>query len=172
MPGFSIMYWRLLIMAAVRSSPPPAGISGWCMCSAIANALRARSKSMPLSCRNSGLDRAACKVRSTSDSAPAMFGRPSIISSSSGMRPPRLLVTDIVVNVQIVLGRMVPRVVVAHRILRERAELAWVMVPKPDRPLQRRLDRKGIGLVEHVAVALVHGTIRVVAVEHGVNQTA
>ena len=32
------MYRRLLISAAVRSCSPPAGISGWCMCSAIAKA--------------------------------------------------------------------------------------------------------------------------------------
>src|SRR3974390_3141057 len=41
-----IMSARLLMISAVFSSEPPAGINGWCMCKAIANALLVRVKSI------------------------------------------------------------------------------------------------------------------------------
>ena len=78
--GCSIMNCRLLMMAAVcRSPPPPAGMSGWCMCRAMAKQLRMRSNSMSLSGRKMGPVLAlACASR---DSEPQRSGRRSAISA-------------------------------------------------------------------------------------------
>src|SRR5512132_891376 len=74
-------------MAAVRGSGPPAGISGWCMCSATAKALSMPPMPTGVSSVNSGRCRPAAIAASTVCSEPHRFGRPSMYSGSSPMLP-------------------------------------------------------------------------------------
>src|SRR6266702_3127590 len=63
-----------MIGAECRS--PPAGMSGWCMCSATANVLAARSRSP--SCGNTGYFRPAVIASVISGSCPHRFGMPNL----------------------------------------------------------------------------------------------
>src|SRR3954454_10935452 len=68
------MNWRLLMTgAAARRSAVPAGMSGWCMCSAMAKAERIRAKSIRLSGRNSGI--APAIASEIAGSAPLRLGK-------------------------------------------------------------------------------------------------
>src|SRR5947209_20615854 len=143
MSWWSIMYLRLLITAAVRRSPPPAGISGWCMWSAMLKALRIRSKSMPDWGRYKGPGRViASRMRS---SEPQILGRPSTYSGSSwlvicpfsptaGGHANRALRPRpyVMVNLQVALARMIPGEVVAHSVPHQFAERLGVRVPQAD----------------------------------------
>src|SRR5207249_8849285 len=82
-PWLSIMYLRLLMISAVARSRPPAGMSGWCMCKAMANAPLQAPKSIRLSGRNTGLPSAADNVDWIKGSEPEMLGRPPMVSDRS-----------------------------------------------------------------------------------------
>src|SRR5271157_3061018 len=169
------MCCRLPITSAVRTSPPPAGISGWCMCSALAKALLMRPKSMRLSARKTGLPAAAAMAPSTSFSAPLMLGRPSMVSGRLLMCSSLMfasLMADHFVNVQVVLARPVPRVVAAHALHGQLAELIAPAEPQTDGPIQGRLQGGVVRLVEDVAVTLVLGPVGIVPIEDRVRQAA
>ncbi len=70
-------------MTGAEGRSRPAGISGWCMCSATANVLAARS--IAPSCGNTGYSRPAVIASLMSGSCPHMFGRPSTYSASDSM---------------------------------------------------------------------------------------
>jgi hypothetical protein len=70
--------------AQLRST---AGIRGWCMCRATANALSMPAMSTEVSSRNTGRCRPAATAALTVGSEPHRFGRPSTYSGSFPMIP-------------------------------------------------------------------------------------
>src|SRR5208283_2958281 len=76
------------------------------------------------------------------------------VSSALRRRASRLFVPNVVVDVNVVLTRTVPRIVTAHPTRHQLAELRRICVPQPDRAAQCRFDAGVIWVLEHVAVAL------------------
>src|SRR5208283_1478672 len=120
-------------------------------------------------------------------SEPQMLGRPSRYSGSSCCVILSTLSicadcwditlrlrcrTDVMINVQVMLCRMVPRKVVVHAVQHQVAELFGIAVPQADGAEEGRFDRPYVGLVEHVTVALVVWFVGVVAIENRVCQAA
>ena len=80
MPGLSIIHCRLLMIGAVRRSGPPAGMSGWCMCKAMAKALVTSPNPAAPGGRKTGSVPPARIASSMRCSEPQMLGRPSMSS--------------------------------------------------------------------------------------------
>ena len=81
--ALSIICRRLLMSPALRGSAPSAGISGWCMWSAMAKALRRRDRSTvpsPLATRGAV---ALLIAPAMTLSAPQILGSPSTIAGKS-----------------------------------------------------------------------------------------
>ncbi len=76
------------------------------------------------------------------------------------------------VNVQVMLARVVPGIIVAHAVGHQFAEVLRVGIPHADGAVEGGLDARGVEVVEDIAVALVIGPLGVVGVEHGVRQAA
>src|SRR6185503_5099216 len=109
------------------------------MCSAMAAAARMRPKSIWLSGRNTDPGRA--ETSWIVDSAPLMLGSPSISSGRcSNLASSRLAMTDVFVDVEVILTRIIPGIVAAHPVEHQVAKVLRILVPKADGPLHCRLD--------------------------------
>lgn len=111
-----------------------------------------------------------CKLSRSSSHAPAGAARgPRRTIRCSTVR---LLVADVVVDVEVVLGGLGPGAIDPHPIEREVAEPLGIAVPEADRAGHRGLDRVMVGVFKDVAGTLLGRIGSVVAVGDGVGEPA
>src|SRR5271169_188749 len=68
---------------------------------------------------------------------------------------------DEIVDIQIVLARMVPGIVVPHAVDHQLTEILGEMIPHSDRPLKRGLQALPVVVVKPVTISLVVRSVRV-----------
>src|SRR6478736_8463889 len=155
------------------------------MCSAIAQALRMRPKSTPLSGGYTGRPAAAAIASLLLSSEPLMFGSPLTVSGRAlvmlcscnvgSPRPGRVsasLVPNVLVDVHVVLARAAPRIVAAHPVHHQLAEFPRIVVPQPESATQRRLNAPVIGMFEHKTVSFVRRSMGIITIKYRVGQAA
>src|SRR5207248_8916716 len=83
-----------------------------------------------------------------------------------------LFISNVIVDVEVMLHRSLPRIVGVHAVEHQLPEMIRKPIEASNRAPQRRLNAGVVRLMEHVTIPLVERTVRIIFVEDRIGQSA